>query len=150
MPYESYFMIDVPSMLKRLESDTQPQWGSMTAYEMLDHLRKGVDICVLQLPSEIITPQEMLPKYKDFLMSDKPFRPGSAKPAVFDEVAALEGDLEMLKVNLMKSLVNMMVHFEKYPDHRAVHAYFGELNTQEWLQMHYKHIQHHFTQFGLT
>ncbi|HAD96857.1 MAG TPA: hypothetical protein DCG19_05585 [Cryomorphaceae bacterium] len=47
-------------------------------------------------------------------------------------------------------MVNMMVHFEKYPDHRAEHAYFGELNTQEWLQMHYKHIQHHFTQFGLT
>ena len=150
MPFESFFMIDVPVMLKKLDANTAPEWGSMTASEMLDHLRKGVDISVQKIPTEVVTPVEMLPKLRNFLLSDKPFSQGNKKPDVFDQIPSFEGDIEELKINLMRSLVTMLVHFEKNPEHTAVHANFGELNTDEWMHLHRKHIQHHFKQFGLT
>ncbi len=150
MPFESFFMMDVPVMLKKLKGDENPEWGSMTVTDMLDHLRKGIDLSLLQLETRVVTPPELLPRYRDFLMSEKPFKPGAPKPAEFDKIQALEGDVEKLKVNLMKSLVSMMVHFEKHPDHTAVHANFGELNAEEWMHLHRKHILHHFTQFRLT
>ncbi|MGB0177844.1 MAG: DUF1569 domain-containing protein [Owenweeksia sp.] len=143
-------MMDVPVMLKKLDANAKPEWGSMTASEMLDHLRKAVDISVQKISTEVVTPVEMLPKYKSFLLSDKPFRPGSPKPEMFNKVPDFNGDIEALKVNLMKSLVSMLVHFEKNPDHTANHDNFGELNTNEWMHLHLKHFQHHFKQFGLT
>ncbi len=148
--FEDFFMMDVPLMLKKLEHHNQPAWGRMNASEMLDHLRKGVDLSLRKIPIEVVTSDEDLPKYKAFLRSDKPFRPGSQKPAVYDEISAFEGNFEELKVNLMKSLVTMMAYFEKHPEHTAVHPNFGELNGEEWMLLHRKHIYHHFTQFGLT
>jgi hypothetical protein len=35
------------------------------------------------------------------------------------------------------------------PEMTAVHPVFGELNYEEWVRLHYKHVTHHLRQFGL-
>jgi len=31
----------------------------------------------------------------------------------------------------------------------TLHPVFGELNFEEWILLHYKHVTHHLKQFGL-
>lgn len=149
MDFEVFFTKEVPAMLKRLNEENAPQWGSMNANEMLDHLRRGVDMSLSTEDREIITPEDKIPVYQRFLLSDKPFQRNSAKPEAYDRMPPFEGDTEALKLNLMKALLRMQVHFEKQPDHRSIHPNFGVLGPEEWKHLHRKHILHHFEQFGI-
>lgn len=143
-------MEEVPLLLKKLEINTSPSWGNMNALEMVDHLRRGVDLMLRNdIEVEIVTPLEQIPAFQHFLLSDKMFKKSSEKPKEYDLVKPLHADLEQVKLNLMKSLVAMQVHFEKHPDFKSTHPNFGELNTDLWLHMHRKHIKHHFRQFGI-
>ncbi len=144
-----YFEKEVPQTLTRLTADTQPHWGSMDAWQMLDHLRKGVILSIENTEDEITTPDERLPLYKKFLMSDKPFGQNLPKPAAFDRVEALPGEMDEKKQQLLDELRRMKQYFKDNPGHVAIHPNFGRLNTEEWLQLHHKHFTHHFNQFGL-
>lgn len=151
MDFELFFMKEVPAMLKKLEADAQPEWGSMSAPEMLDHLRRGVELSLRNdIPVEITTPEDKIPAFQNFLKGDRLFKKEAPKPKEFALMEPYEGDFEALKVNLMKSLVKMQVHFENNPEHISSHRDFGELGTELWLYLHRKHVLHHFTQFGIT
>ncbi len=139
----------VPARLQELKADTEPKWGRMTLEQMLDHLRIGVVLSIENTEDEITTPPERLPLYKDYLMSDKPFKEGLPKPEAYNRVAPRTGNIEELKVNLLNELKRMENFFNENPDHTAIHPNFGELNIEEWYQLHKKHFAHHFTQFGL-
>lgn len=151
MDYHHYFMDEVPNALSKLKTDTTPQWGTMSAPLMLDHLRVGVKMSLENLHGEITAPEEKLPSYKKFLMSDRPFAQGLAQPGFFIEnTGATDENIEDLKLQLMKDLLAMQTFFIKNPDHVAIHPSFGKLGVDEWLHLHRKHFLHHFTQFGLV
>jgi len=147
--YHHFFTQEVPLLLRSLKADAEPAWGSMNVTQMLDHLRRGVLLSLQGLTTEIVTPQENLPRLKAFLMSDKPFRKHSDMPEAYHKIKGFKGAIEDQKVELMKTVVEMLTYFDNNPDHTAIHPNFGVLNTEEWLQLHRKHFMHHFTQFGL-
>lgn len=149
MEYSAFFMNEVPAMLSDLKSDTSPAWGEMNAPQMVDHLRKAIEVSLINTDGKIVTPEDKLPAYKSFLMSDKPFKPGAAMPEEFKKIQDSNKNLEDTKIMFLKALVKMQVYFEKHPDFVSVHSYFGELNTREWMHLHRKHILHHFRQFEL-
>ncbi|MFI5186978.1 MAG: DUF1569 domain-containing protein [Chitinophagales bacterium] len=35
------------------------------------------------------------------------------------------------------------------PGIKTLHPAFGELNFEEWVQLHHKHVKHHLKQFGI-
>jgi oxepin-CoA hydrolase/3-oxo-5,6-dehydrosuberyl-CoA semialdehyde dehydrogenase len=145
----SFLKQDLFTHLKKLKADTVPEWGSMNAWEMVDHLRRGVLMSVSLEREEILSPPEQLPALKRFLMSDKPFPPNRKKPAAYDNKPAFDGDLEEAKEALSKEIENMLAFYEQNPNFTAVHPSFGELTTAEWLHLHKKHFTHHLTQFNL-
>lgn len=145
-----YFTVYVPEILNKLEEDKSPEWGSMTALEMLEHLRVAVEMCLDDSPRNITTPEEKLEAFRRFLISDKPLIQNAPKPVEFDTYPKKNGDIKRRKLELMKALVKMLSLFEKDPDFSSIHPIFGRLNVEEWIQMHRKHFNHHFTQFGLV
>lgn len=150
MHRDPFFNRTVPAELKKLNADDQPEWGSMSASEMLDHLAAGFRVSIENVDDKILTPEDKLPGYRKFLMSDRPFAPNLKAPEAYQKYVEPTGeDMEQAKVNFLKALVAMLSYFEKNPEHTAVHSSFGRLNNEEWLQLHRKHIKHHFTQFGL-
>tara|TARA_R110000850_G_scaffold141639_3_gene263504 strand:- start:191 stop:643 length:453 start_codon:yes stop_codon:yes gene_type:complete len=149
MTNSEFFDTIVPQKLELLTAKAQPKWGTMNVGEMLDHLRIGVVLSMENIDDQITTPEEKLPAFKRFLMSDRPFAEGLSKPDAYNKVAALAGDLNSLKTNLLNELSRMNSFFIQNPDHTAVHPSFGNLNPEEWYQLHRKHFTHHFTQFGL-
>ncbi len=151
MNYHQFFMESVPAMLSNLKADAAPLWGQMSAPEMIAHLQTGIKMSLENVGDEITTPEEKLAGYKKFLMSDRPFVQGLQEPPfyVMNKKEA-SGDIEDLKLDLMKALVEMQTYFLKNPDHTAIHPNFGTLNGEEWMHLHKKHILHHFTQFGIA
>ncbi len=138
-------------MLKNLKVNSPAVWGNFTAPEMLDHLRKGMELSLRDdIAVEIITPQEQIPAFQNFLKGDRLFKKGSPIPKEYQLISSFEGDFEALKVNLLKAIIKMQVHFEKYPEHKAGHPNFGMLDVELWNYLHKKHILHHFTQFGIA
>lgn len=151
MSFELFFMKEVPAMLKNLKVEASPIWGSFSAPEMLDHLRRGIELSLEEnVNVEMITPAEQIPAFQQFLKGDRLFKKGSPIPKEYELIPIFKGDFETLKINLLKAVVKMQVHFEKHPDHSATHPNFGVLDVELWKYLHKKHILHHFTQFRIA
>ena len=151
MNYDNFFLEDLPAKLKKLDRNSQPLWGKMSPADMLNHLRLAVRMSIEQEDVEVQTPADKLPGYKKFLMSEHPFPKNAEAPSqLILAQQAPASDLDDLKLQLMKALVEMQSYFEKNPAHSAVHPTFGRLNVTEWKHLHKKHILHHCSQFGLN
>ncbi|WP_421753142.1 DUF1569 domain-containing protein [Croceimicrobium sp.] len=146
---QRYLLLEFPVKLKALKARSKRQFGEMSVIEMLDHLRKAFLLSYNETQAEITSPEEQLPKLQAFLASDKPIRPGAKAPKVYGEIPANKEDFEEMKYLLLKEMVAMLAYFDKHPDFTKVHPIFGELNVEQWLQMHKKHTEHHLRQFGI-
>lgn len=149
MDYDMYFKAEVAPLLAKLSVDTKPEWGTMNAEQMVEHLIAGVSISMEDTPRTIITPEDKLPVFKKFLMSDRPFGKDLPKPKEFDDYPTKNGDINGKKAELLKRVEEMLQYFEKHPQHSSIHPSFGRLNVEEWKHLHWKHFTHHFLQFGL-
>lgn len=146
--YDHFFRITAPIAVKALNSDTTPRWGTMQAEEMLQHLRLGIKMSKENVAGEITTPKEKLSSYRRYLLSDRPLGQNRDQPAYFNQkLASLP--LEKLKAILLEEMEQLLHFFDEHPSHTAVHESFGELNVEEWRHLHYKHLRHHLSQFGL-
>jgi len=149
MDYNTFFTREVPELLSKLDNMAVARWGSMKVDEMLDHLLAGIAISLKDVDRKITTPEDKLPAFRQFLMSDRPFGKNLPKPAAFDDYPKKNGDINTKKMQLMKEVMNMLSYFEKHPDHSAIHSSFGRLNVTGWKHLHKKHFTHHFNQFGV-
>jgi oxepin-CoA hydrolase/3-oxo-5,6-dehydrosuberyl-CoA semialdehyde dehydrogenase len=143
---------DFLHLLKDLSADAKGKWGKMNGQQMVEHVSGFFAVSYEKLKFPLVTSQEHLPKYKEFLMSEKEFRENTKAPAQVlpDEPIALRNSNmeEAMKV-LEKSLNNFFIYFSENPDKKTLHPVFGELNFAEWVQLHHKHVTHHLKQFGL-
>lgn len=148
-----YFITDqFTPLLKALSSSATGKWGKMNAQQMIEHLA-----CVFKVSSQKIilplhTPLEFLPKYKAFLLSDKLFRENTRAPeTVFpEEPLPLRNISFTAAVNeLQKEIKDFVTFFDSDPERKTLHPVFGDLNYEEWVLLHYKHLVHHAKQFEL-
>ena len=146
--YQNFFGNVVPDAINKLQAETVPKWGKMNAHEVVQHLRLAIQMSLENQNGKVKTPEDRLPLFKKFLMSDKPFRPFENQPEFFDRKIESNG-FEELKDALLKELEQLLQWFKKHPQHKAVHESFGTLGVEEWTQLHFKHFRHHLSQFGL-
>lgn len=140
----------LPALLATLTETHKPAWGKMTAQHMLEHLGNTLVIARSEKPLPIVTPEDKLPAYRQFLMSDKPFSQSIPNPFIGEGLPALRFEnLETAKEKLQKALSGFHAYFAANPDAKPIHPFFGNLNYEEWQQFQRKHFNHHFRQFGL-
>lgn len=138
--------------LQNLHAGSKAKWGVMQAQEMLEHLADIFDVSSGRLHFDLAVPEEHLPKYREFLLSDKPFRENTKAPAnVLGEkpLPLRTGSSEEALHKLKTAVENFVVYFDGNKDGQTLHPAFGMLNYSEWVQLHHKHVQHHLKQFGL-
>ena len=139
-------------LLKNLHAGSTSRWGKMNAQQMIEHTADFFDVSAEKLHFDLVTPPEHLPKYKEFLLSDKDFRENTKAPAsvLGEEPLPLKhaciGDA--IK-SLHTSVAGFMDHFKSDPLKTTLHPVFGPLDFNEWVLLHYKHATHHLRQFGL-
>ncbi|GAB5557681.1 MAG: hypothetical protein SchgKO_18940 [Schleiferiaceae bacterium] len=143
-----YFLEDVPSYLEKLTPESTPEWGEMNASEMMRHLRLGLKGSLSITDGELTTPEEKLPRAKAFLMSDRAF-PKAAPMPFFYHTKPSAKDFSENKEALLNALKEFVDGTEDAPDFISFHPSFGHLNAEETRHLHFKHIRHHFQQFGV-
>ena len=144
---------DCMTLFKNIKTDAIGAWGLMNGQQMVEHVAAFFAVSFGKIKFDLVTPVEHLPKYREFLLSDKEFRENTKAPAsVIGEEAlplryvSMEEALEKLE----ESIAAFENYFKEDALKTTLHPVFGELNFEEWVLLHYKHVRHHLRQFGMV
>lgn len=140
-------------LFRKLATDNLGKWGKMNGQQMLEHVAAFFYVSTEKIKFDLVTPAEHLPKYKEFLLSDKEFRENTKAPAnvIGEEPLPLRyATIEEALENLNQSIIYFENYFKDNNEKKTLHPVFGELNYEEWVLLHYKHVTHHLRQFGLV
>lgn len=136
----------------RLTSETKGSWGKMNAQQTIEHVAAFFYVSTEKIKFDLVTPEEHLPKYREFLLSDKQFRENTKAPAnvIGEEPMPLRhATMEAALQELETSIAYFENYFKEHAGKKTLHPVFGELDLEEWVLLHYKHVTHHLRQFGL-
>lgn len=142
----------IKECLSKLTEDTKPQWGSMTAQHMLEHVEYTYRIASGEIQDfEVTTPEKILEKVHATLYNYKKMPRGYDFPlAKESEIEQLKHEsLEEAKQKFLEAREAYLEYFKQNPGATLKNAVFGNLNKYEWYLMERKHLNHHFEQFGL-
>lgn len=147
-----FIRIGFTPMLKGFSSNTMGKWGKMNIQQMIEHVADFFMVSSRKKIFPVVTPEEYLPKFKAFLLSDKEFRENTEGPKeiVPEEPFPQRNDsMDSAIAELQKEIDDFVLYFEEHPGAKTAHPVFGELEFDEWVQLHHKHVTHHAKQFGL-
>ena len=134
--------------LEKLNYMSKPQWGKMSVAQMLAHLNVTYDLAYdkIQSPANFFTKFILKVFVKPIVTNDKPYKKSSQTAPVF--IITNERDFEKEK--------SIFIDYVKQTESKGtaffegkVSSSFGPMTAKEWSTQFYKHIDHHFTQFGV-
>lgn len=148
---EDFFRSKVPQLIDSVNGEEQAQWGMMSVQHMLEHLVLPLSFAIGTLKVAIYTPEEKLPRQREFLHSayalpknfQAPFLKAGENPPLMCK------SLEEAKALLKDTVVRFLDVVNDPAFATEAHPVFGLLDRQGWLVFQYKHFTHHFSQFGL-
>jgi hypothetical protein len=137
---------EMVARINSLKADTKALWGKMTVSQMLAHM---------QPPLRVALGDEKLKKgllgflfgriAKKQLVTENPFKKNLPTAPGF--VVKDQRNFEEEK-NKVIDLLRRFSKTSKQELNARVHPFFGKLNSEEWIILHWKHIDHHLRQFG--
>lgn len=138
----------VLSRLEKLNHTTTPQWGKMNSAQMLAHLNVAYDLAYNKIPYKSSFFKKFILKLlvKPLVVSEKPYKKNSHTAPEF--IIADERDFEKEKSKFIDNVKQTEAHGANYFEGRESTS-FGAMTAKEWSTQFYKHIDHHFTQFGV-
>ncbi len=146
----AYIETEFIKTLRLLPADAVGKWGKMNAQQMVEHLSNFFKVSTNQLHFRLITQTEDLPKYKAFLLSQKEFRENTSAPMLPDEPLPVVCSSLTEAINGLQIQIALFIEqFSTGKIITSLHPVFGELNFEEWVLLHFKHVTHHARQFAL-
>ena len=140
-------------LLRGLDPVAKPLWGKMNVQQMTEHLTDFFKVSTGENKFELVIPEEDLPKYKAFLLSDKQFRENTKAPSSVlgeEPLPVRTASMAAALTQLEASINDFFQCLKNDRERKTVHPVFGPLNYEEWIQLHYKHVTHHCRQFGIV
>lgn len=136
--------------LSAVSADTPPAWGRMNLQQMVEHLTDSIRYANgKDIQTEIVTPSERLPAVRDFLYSEKEFRPNTRNAKMGEEPAPVRHpDLSAAIRELQEDVAAYVARFSPDQAHTERNPFFGDLDFDGWNRLLYKHFLHHLRQFG--
>lgn len=134
--------------LEALSSESESLWGKMNASQMLAHLNVMFELGLEQKhPRPNVLLRFMLQTFvKNKVIGDKPYPRGSMTAP--EMLIKWQPDYNNEEKRLASYLASLGNQGKEYFEQRA-HPSFGKLSAAEWGTLFYKHIDHHFKQFGI-
>lgn len=134
--------------LEQLTADTAPKWGVMTAPQMLAHLNVPYDLAYGAIDPGFGGFTRLMLKWfvKPSVVGDKAYKKNTRTAPIFKIEGERDFDKEKTKlINYIKKTEHLgKEHFEGRD-----YVSFGKMSSTEWSNLFYKHMDHHFTQFGI-
>jgi hypothetical protein len=137
-------------LLQQLKANTPARWGKMNVQQMIEHFGDAVMVASGKLKLPVMTPPEKLPTYREFLMSEKPFKENTRNPLLGEAPLPPKKNTKEAAIGkLQEELIYFFQIFRNNPGLKTTNPIFGELNYEENIQLLYKHALHHLRQFGV-
>jgi hypothetical protein len=137
--------------LAKLNPDAPPLWGRMNARQMVCHLNDSFLAAIGEKPVSSVSNLFTRTVMKFFaLRVERPWPQGIAtRPEVEQGRGGTPpGEWERDCAALAASL-DRFAGWGSEGRRYAVHAIFGPLTAEEWRIWGYRHVDHHFRQFGV-
>lgn len=142
---EPYF--DIVARLQKLTPDSKALWGKMSVAQMFAHCTEAFKVPLSNKKAKRGLMGFLFGRMaKKKILGPEPFKrdlPTSSGFKIKDE-----RDFYEEKQNLMTVMAKF---YSGGPDYLASlnHPFFGKLTGDEWGWLMHKHLDHHFTQFGV-
>lgn len=147
---ESFLRTKFISLLHQLKVDSLPHWGKMNVQQMIEHFTDVMMVASGKIKLPVVTPEDKLPRFREFMMSEKPFKENTKSPVLGDEpMPSRKHTKEAAIGKLQEELIHFFENFKKNPELMTTNPVFGQLNFEENIQLLYKHALHHLKQFGV-
>ena len=149
---ENFLRTKLVSYLQKLDPATPPRWGKMSVQHMIEHfagdaVRNASGRLVYE---KILTPPDHLARLREFMMSDKPFKPNTKNALMGEAPAPLQYKTVQAAIGaLQEELIYFFEAFEKNPGLITRNPFFGDLDFEQNVQLLHKHAIHHLNQFGV-
>jgi len=147
-----FIKTDFIALLTPLLPEQKGKWGLMNAQQMVEHVTDFFKISTGIISFPLVSPVEQLPKLREFLWSDKEFRENTKAPESIIPAVPLPMRYPTIQIAIRKlesEVDSFLETFKNDSERKVLHPVFGELNFEDWVQLHYKHTQHHAKQFYL-
>ena len=137
---------DCLNRIENLTAETEPQWGSMTAAQMLSHCTEIQEVSNgKELKNTPFIAKLFRGMIRNMVVNEKPF-PKSTKTHP-QYLQTIECDFHTEKKRLLDALAQFADNKEK--SQAFEHPLFGKMTVEEKGWGMYKHLDHHLTQFGV-
>jgi hypothetical protein len=135
----------IRSRLDNLTPQHKPRWGRMNAAQMQVHVRQQIECALGQLELKPMTGVFRMPLMPYLIIHWLPWPKGAqTAPELVDPVT---GDWDQERAALLDALEQLVA---SGPGGRfAEHPMFGVLKGREWGVLVWRHLDHHFRQFGI-
>lgn len=148
---EKFLREEYLPLIMQLPEQTIPRWGKMNLQQMIEHVTGFFKLSSDRLKIPLVTPEEQLPRFLDFLWSEKPFRENTKAPASVlpdEPLPVRTAGIGEAITKLEKAVEEFFIYFKDDPSLKTIHPVFGPLDYAAWIQLHHKHVTHHLRQFG--
>lgn len=147
-----FISTDIETLLPlfdKLQADTKPKWGNMSAQRMVEHLTDTLKIATGETPFPMEVPEDRIERMVAFLDSDKPMAPNLQVSFAGADVPLRHSEIELAVDEYIETWLDLEQLYAENPELKHPHPYYGPLDFDQWNRLHSKHLTHHFTQFGL-
>lgn len=139
------------ALVKRIEQltpQTKPLWGTMTADRMLAHCNVTYEMTYTDKhPRPGFLMRLMLKWFvKNTVVSEKPYKKNERTAPAF--IIGEDKNFEVEKKRLIEYIWKTQELGSAYFEGKESLS-FGKMTATEWNNQFYKHLDHHFRQFGL-
>lgn len=138
---------EVKSRLAQLRTDSQRQWGKMTAPQAVAHMSVAFEAALGDVAIKRLFIGRLIGGFvkKSALGNDAPIMKNA--PTAPEYLVVDQRDLDRERDRL-RTLID---RFAVGPSVCTTqpHAFFGPLTADEWAILMYKHVDHHLRQFGV-
>jgi hypothetical protein len=138
---------EVLERLGRLTPDAERHWGKMSPTQMMEHAARALEMASGKRPMKWHIIGKALSWYfKKEFVGEKPFNKN--RPTGPDFIIKDQPDFEPTRLRLSEMITEFHGLGESAVDGN-IHGFFGPLTGKQWGETQYKHVDHHFRQFGV-
>lgn len=136
---------DLRDRLGRLTADAQAQWGRMNAAQMLAHCVASMKMPTGEVPLKAGFMSFLGRLLKKSVLGEKPFARNAPTDKAF--LVSNERDFQVELSHLLESIQTLSQGPAVITVH--THPFFGPMTDEDWGVLLFKHLDHHFRQFGV-
>lgn len=145
--YQPDAITEVLDRIGHLHSESEQQWGKMSAAQMLAHCTAALEVAAGQkFPPRMFIGFILGAALKPGFINNKPFRKNGLTDPSF-----VINDKRSFIIERTR-LISIIGQFYAGGEDKCTshpHTFYGRLTPREWATGMYKHIDHHLRQFGV-